>query len=70
MVSFDGSGYPDAVPPIQAGGFDVLLLDGHGPAAARAAIRSAVAAGVTTVLDAGRWRRVFADLLPLAGHAV
>ncbi len=70
VISFDGSGYPDAVPPIHAGGVDVLLLDGHGPAAARSAIRSAVAARVPTVLDAGRWRPVFADLLPLAGHAV
>lgn len=70
VVSFDGSGYPDVVPPIHADGFDVLLLDGHGPAVARSAIRSAVAAGVPTVLDAGRWRPVFADLLPLAGHAV
>lgn len=70
VVSFDGSGYPEAVPPVRAEGFDVVLLDGHGPAAARSAIRSAVAAGVPTVLDAGRWRPVFAELLPLAGHAV
>ncbi|MET9329429.1 PfkB family carbohydrate kinase [Tsukamurella sp. NPDC003166] len=70
VVSFDGTGYPDLVPPIDVEGFDVLLLDGHGPAAARSAIRSGVAAGVPTVLDAGRWRPVFADLLPLAGHAV
>lgn len=70
VVSFDGSGYPDAVPPIHAEGFDVVLLDGHGPAAARSAMRSAVAAGVATILDAGRWRPVFADLLPLAAHAV
>ncbi|SDQ59921.1 Sugar or nucleoside kinase, ribokinase family [Tsukamurella pulmonis] len=70
VVSFDGSGYPDAVPPIRADDVDVVLLDGHGPAAARAAIRSAVTAGVPTVLDAGRWRPVFAELLPLATHAV
>ncbi|CAM3136026.1 PfkB family carbohydrate kinase [Tsukamurella hominis] len=70
VVSFDGSGYPDAVPPLHARGFDVVLLDGHGPAAARSAMRSAVAGGVTTILDAGRWRPVYADLLPLAGHAV
>ncbi|MBS4101968.1 PfkB family carbohydrate kinase [Tsukamurella paurometabola] len=70
VVSFDGSGYPVVVPPIRADGHDVVLLDGHGPAAARSAIGSAVAAAVPTVLDAGRWRPVFADLLPLAGHAV
>ena len=70
VVSFDGSGYPAAVPPIHAEGFDVVLLDGHGPAAARSAMGSAVAARVPTVLDAGRWRPVFADLFPLAGHAV
>ncbi|NMD55310.1 MULTISPECIES: PfkB family carbohydrate kinase [Tsukamurella] len=70
VVSFDGSGYPDTVPPIHAEGFDVALLDGHGPAAARSAIRSAAAAGVPVILDAGRWRPVFAELLPLAAHAV
>ncbi|NKY19423.1 hypothetical protein HF999_13730 [Tsukamurella spumae] len=70
VVSFDGTGYPDLVPPIHAEGFDVLLLDGHGPAAARAAMRSAVAASVPIVLDAGRWRPVFAELLMYAAHVI
>lgn len=70
VVSYDGSGYPGVVPPIHSEGFDVLLLDGHGPAAARGALESAVRAGVPTVIDAGRWRPVFADLLPLATHVI
>lgn len=70
VVSFDGTGYPDLVPPIHAAGFDVLLLDGHGPAVARAAMRSAVETSVPIVLDAGRWRPVFAELLMYAAHAV
>ncbi|ADG80134.1 PfkB domain protein OS=Tsukamurella paurometabola (strain ATCC 8368 / DSM / CCUG 35730 / CIP 100753 / JCM 10117 / KCTC 9821 / NBRC 16120 / NCIMB 702349/ NCTC 13040) OX=521096 GN=Tpau_3555 PE=4 SV=1 [Tsukamurella paurometabola] len=70
IVSYDGSGYPDVVPTISADGFDVVLLDGHGPAAARSALTAAVAAGVPTVLDAGRWRPVFADLLPRATHVI
>jgi sugar/nucleoside kinase (ribokinase family) len=55
---------------------DVVLLDGHHPAIARAVVghlagRSADAAGVRpqVVLDAGRWRPVFAELLPVADVA-
>lgn len=70
IVSFDGSGYPEQVPEIDTEGFDIALLDGHGPAAARSAMRSAVLSRVPTVLDAGRWRPVFADLLPLATHVI
>ncbi|WP_019202234.1 PfkB family carbohydrate kinase [Tsukamurella sp. 1534] len=70
IVSYDGTGYPDAAPAVGAAGFDVLLLDGHGPAAARGAMDAAVAAGVPTVIDAGRWRPVFADLLPRAAHVI
>lgn len=41
---------------------DLVLADGHHPALARAAARS----GRPLVLDAGTWRPVFADLVPLA----
>ncbi|MDP0398198.1 PfkB family carbohydrate kinase [Tsukamurella strandjordii] len=70
IVSYDGSGYPAAVPPIDATGCDVVLLDGHGPDAARAALSAALAAGAPTVIDAGRWRPVFAELLPSATHVI
>jgi sugar/nucleoside kinase (ribokinase family) len=50
---------------------DVVLLDGHHPAVARAVVAQLT---VTTprpqvVLDAGRWRPLFADLLPHADVA-
>ncbi|AGZ42245.1 PfkB family carbohydrate kinase [Actinoplanes friuliensis] len=41
---------------------DVVLVDGHHPALARAA----AASGRLLVLDAGSWRPIFAELLPLA----
>ncbi len=51
-------------------GADVLLVDGHHPDLARTAAAAARAAGVPVVLDAGRWRPVMADLLPLLDVAV
>jgi len=49
---------------------DVLLLDGHHPALARALAASATDRGVPIVLDAGRWRPVMADLVPVARTVV
>lgn len=49
---------------------DVVLLDGHHAALARAAGSSAQARFVPVVLDAGRWRPVFASLLPQAQFVV
>ena len=49
---------------------DMVLLDGHHPALALAAGSAARAASVPVVLDAGRWRPVFATLLPLAQFVV
>ncbi|WP_305784663.1 PfkB family carbohydrate kinase [Symbioplanes lichenis] len=43
-------------------GADAVLADGHHPDLARAAARS----GRPLVLDAGSWRPVFAELLPVA----
>jgi len=43
-------------------GADVVLVDGHHPQLALGAARS----GRPLLLDAGSWRPVFADLLPLA----
>jgi sugar/nucleoside kinase (ribokinase family) len=43
---------------------DVVVLDGHYPRLALPAAEIAQAAAVPVLLDAGRWRAVFADLLP------
>ncbi len=51
-------------------GASVVLLDGHHPALALAAAQVAGRLGVPVVVDAGRWKPVMADLLPLAGHVV
>lgn len=47
-------------------GAGVVLLDGHHGDVARAARRAADHGKVPVVLDAGRWRRVFADMIPNA----
>jgi sugar/nucleoside kinase (ribokinase family) len=44
---------------------DALLLDGHHPALALAAARAARSRGIPVVLDAGSWKPVLTDLLPL-----
>jgi sugar/nucleoside kinase (ribokinase family) len=45
---------------------DAVLVDGHHPALAVAAATAAHAAGRPVVVDAGSWRPVFAEILPLA----
>jgi sugar/nucleoside kinase (ribokinase family) len=52
------------------GGADVLLADGHYPRLAVPVARAAAIAGVPVLLDAGRPRPVFADLLPLADFVI
>jgi sugar/nucleoside kinase (ribokinase family) len=44
---------------------DVLLLDGHHPALALRAAAEARDRGIPVVLDAGSWKPVLTDLLPL-----
>lgn len=56
---------PDWVPEVVASA-DVLLLDGHHPRLALTAARAAVERRVPVVLDAGSWKPVFDELLPLA----
>lgn len=51
-------------------GAAVVLLDGHHPALAGAALRTATRLAIPVVVDAGRWKPVMADLLPPAGHVV
>ncbi len=58
-----------AVDPALVEAADVVLVDGHlGPLALRAA-RHAKRAGVPVVLDAGSWKPVLDDLLPLVDVA-
>jgi sugar/nucleoside kinase (ribokinase family) len=45
---------------------DVVLVDGHHPALAVAAVRAARRAGRSVLVDAGSWRPVMAQVLPLA----
>ncbi len=47
-------------------GAGAVLVDGHHPALAVAAAQAARRAGRPVVVDAGHWRPVFAELLPLA----
>lgn len=47
-----------------------VLLDGHYPGLARAVVGEAEAAGVPIVLDCGRWRPIFSELLPLAAEVI
>ena len=49
---------------------DVVLVDGHHAHLARAAARTARQHGIPVVVDAGRWKPVFADLFPLATAVV
>jgi sugar/nucleoside kinase (ribokinase family) len=48
---------------------DAVLVDGHHPAVALAVAKAANAAGVPVVLDAGSWKPVLDDLLPLVDVA-
>ncbi|GGG23982.1 kinase [Rhodococcoides trifolii] len=66
VVSLDAVN-SDASPPNDLGDLvadcDVVLVDGHHPLIARAAVRLAAARVTTTVVDAGRWKPVMSDLV-------
>ena len=73
VVSLDAVN-SDATPP---GGLedlvadaDVMLVDGHHPLVARAAVRHAAARATTVVVDAGRWKPVMSDVIPYATDMV
>ncbi|WP_328613115.1 PfkB family carbohydrate kinase [Amycolatopsis sp. NBC_00355] len=53
----------------EVGGADVVLVDGHLPELALAVAKAAGAAGVPVVLDAGSWKPVLDELLPLVDVA-
>ncbi len=55
---------------VQLEGVSAVLLDGHYPRLQTMLAAMAAAAGVPIVLDCGRWRPVFADLLPVATDIV
>lgn len=55
-----------AIEAALAAGPQAVLVDGHHAGLARAAAATARAADVSVILDAGRWKPVMADLLPLA----
>jgi sugar/nucleoside kinase (ribokinase family) len=68
-VSSVNAAFVHAIPPADtaelAVAADVVLVDGHHPQLALAAARAARAAGVPVLLDAGSWKPVLAELLPL-----
>lgn len=53
-----------------AGAADVVLYDGHHPRLGAAVAQWAAATDVPLVIDAGRWRPVFAAVLPAADFVV
>jgi sulfofructose kinase len=76
VVSMDGGtvGEPSAALAARASvadtGADVVLLDGHYPAVALAVAAEARTRRIPVVLDAGRWKPHFVDLLPLVDDVV
>ena len=73
VVSLDAVN-SDAPPPRDLGDLvadaDVVLVDGHHPLIARAAVRQAAARGIRLVVDAGRWKPVMDDIIPYATDMV
>ena len=55
---------------IDLDGVDAVLLDGHYADLQVSLAEAAVAAAVPIVLDCGRWRPVFAELLPVATDVI
>ncbi|WP_280387586.1 PfkB family carbohydrate kinase [Nocardia wallacei] len=73
IVSLDGSRIAARFDPSRLGPLDdaaIVLIDGHYPEAALGFATAARKSGVTVVLDAGRWRTVHTELLPLVDIAI
>lgn len=64
VVSHNAAGIT-ATADVDLTGAGALLVDGHHPELALRAARAARAHGVPVVLDAGSWKPVLAELLPL-----
>jgi len=73
VVSLDAVN-SDAAAPAELGDLvadaDVVLVDGHHPLMARAAVNHARARSTTVVVDAGRWKPVMSDLAAYATDMV
>jgi sugar/nucleoside kinase (ribokinase family) len=73
VVSLDAVN-SDASPPGHLGDLvaaaDVVLVDGHHPLIALAAVRHAATRDSTVVVDAGRWKPVMSDIVPHATDVV
>lgn len=73
-VSSVNAAFVQASPPVEvaelAGTAEVVLVDGHHPRLALAAARAARAAHVPVLLDAGSWKPVLTELLPLVAAAI
>ena len=73
VVSADAV-HSDAAPPNDLdavlAGADVVLVDGHHPLIARAAVEHAAARDTTSVVDAGRWKPVMSELIPFVTDMV
>jgi sugar/nucleoside kinase (ribokinase family) len=73
IVSTDGTGQKTNVPENldeELSGAAVVLLDGHHPSLALAAAAAANRLAIPVVVDAGRWKPVMVDLLPLADTVI
>jgi sugar/nucleoside kinase (ribokinase family) len=73
IVSVDGTGQKTKVPENldeELSGAAVVLLDGHHPSLALAAAAVANRLAIPVVVDAGRWKPVMVDLLPLADTVI
>jgi sugar/nucleoside kinase (ribokinase family) len=75
VTSVDATGRSVPAPPPSEwegllAGAAVVLLDGHHPLLAIAAARAAATAGLSVVLDAGRWKPVMSELIPLTGDVI
>jgi sugar/nucleoside kinase (ribokinase family) len=66
VVSLDAAGSDASSSLDHVTGADVVLLDGHHHHLAVAAARAAARAGVDVIVDAGRWKSAFSDLIPYA----
>lgn len=63
VVSHNAAGSSLDVSDVDLSGVDAVLLDGHHPELALAVARAA--GDIPVIVDAGSWRPVFAELLPL-----
>lgn len=76
VSSPDAAGRPPAAAPgpqevdALVTGADVVLLDGHQPLVGPGVAAAARATGVPVLLDAGRWREAFAELLSRADFVI